>query len=159
MKKKLFTLALSLAVLTALPMTATAEGLGRLKIALELHGATDWQGSGGAWQKTKVDDTYSTDVLLKAGILQNTNTVDPNSWKEQQAHLAQVQAHTAKVQERAAAAQGQSGGMGPGAMDMSKMKELRQKILACGTDEACKRQIATDMMSQDASRGPHAPTQ
>ena len=43
---------------------ASADGLGRLKIALELHGSSEWTGTGGEWKKAKVDDSYSTEVLL-----------------------------------------------------------------------------------------------
>ena len=139
--------------------SALAEGLGRLKISLELHGTSDWTGTGGEWKKSKVDDTYSTEVVLKQGPPQNTNQWDPESAKRQQERIAAIQQRGAELQAPAArAAANRPGGAsrpaGPAGMDMAQMMAMRDKVAACGADNACKQKIAMEMMQGGNSAMP-----
>ena len=139
--------------------SALADGLGRLKISLELHGASDWTGTGGEWKKSKVDDSYSTEIVLKQGVPQNTNQWDPESAKQQQERVARAQQRAGELREQAArAAANRPGGSnrpaGPAGMDMSQMMAMREKIAACGTDNACKQKIAMQMMQGGNSGAP-----
>jgi hypothetical protein len=125
--------------------------LGRLRISLELHGTSDWTGTGGEWKKSKVDDSYSTEVVLKVGVPQNTNQWDPESAKHQMERAAAAQQRAAELREQAArAAANRPGGSnrpaGPAGMDMAQMMAMRDKVAACGTDNACKQKIAMQMM-------------
>ena len=136
--------------------SALADGLGRLKISLELHGTSDWTGSGGEWKKSKVDDGYSTEIVLKQGLPQNTNQWDPESANRQQERVARAQQRTVELKEQAArAAANRPGGSsrpatGAAGMDMAQMMAMRDKITACGTDNACKQKIAMQMMQTGA---------
>jgi len=140
--------------------SALADGLGRLKISLELHGTSDWTGTGGEWKKSKVDDTYSTEIVLKQGLPQNTNQWDPESAKQQQERAARAQQRAGELREQAArAAANRPGGSnrpsgGVANMDMSQMMAMRDKIAACGTDNACKQKIAMQMMQGGNSGAP-----
>ncbi len=135
---------------------ALADGLGRLKISLELHGTSDWTGTGGEWKKSKVDDSYSTEIVLKQGLPQNTNQWDPESAKRQQERVARAQQRAVELREQAArAAANRPGGSsrpasGAAGMDMAQMLAMRDKIAACGTDNACKQKIAMQMMQAGA---------
>ena len=136
--------------------SALADGLGRLKISLELHGTSDWTGSGGEWKKSKVDDGYSTEIVLKQGLPQNTNQWDPESANRQQERVARAQQRAVELKEQAArAAANRPGGSsrpasGAGGMDMAQMMAMREKIAACGADNACKQKIAMQMMQAGA---------
>lgn len=141
---------------------ASADGLGRLKIALELHGSSEWTGTGGEWKKAKVDDSYSTEVLLKQGLPQNTNQWDPESGKRQMERAAAVQQRAGELREQAArAAANRPGGAsnrpaGPAGMDMAQMMAMRDKMQACGNDNACKQKLAMQMMQGGGSGAPPA---
>jgi hypothetical protein len=148
------------ALLVLFATGAWADGLGRLKIALELHGSSDWTGTGGEWKKAKVDDSYSTEVVLKQGLPQNTNQWDPESGKRQMERVAASQQRAAELREQAArAAANRPGGAanrpaGPAGMDMAQMMAMREKVAACGTDNACKQKIAMQMMQGGGSGAP-----
>jgi len=140
--------------------SALADGLGRLKISLELHGTSDWTGTGGEWKKSKVDDLYSTEVVLKQGSPMNTNQWDPESGKRQQERIAAIQQNAADLRAQAARAAGNRPGgasnrpAGPAGMDMTQMMAMRDKIAACGADNSCKQKIAMEMMQGGNSAMP-----
>jgi hypothetical protein len=144
--------------------TAYADGLGRLRMTLEIHGATDWRGGGtsGEWKTSKIDDSYWTEVVLKLGSPMNTNQWDPESAKHQQERNAQIQQRSVELQAQAARAAGNrpggsnrpAGGMGN--MDMAQMMAMRDKLQACGTDNACKQKIAMEMMAGGGTPAPAA---
>jgi len=141
---------------------AAAQELGRLRISLELHGTTDWQGAtGGEWKKFKLDDSHSTEVVLKKGSPMNTNQWDPESAKRQQERVARAQQRATELQAQGARAAANRGGAnrpsgGMGNMDMAQMMAMRDKIAACGADNACKQQVAMQMMQQHAAPPPSA---
>ena len=143
-------------LIAAFATSALADGLGRLKISLELHGTSDWTGTGGEWKKSKVDDSYSTEIVLKQGLPQNTNQWDPESAKRQQERITRAQQRAVELREQAArAAANRPGGSvrpagGAAGMDMAQMTAMRDKIAACGTDNACKQKIAMQMMQAGA---------
>jgi hypothetical protein len=139
--------------------SALADSLGRLRISLELHGTSEWTGAGGEWKKSKVDDSYSTEVVLKQGVPQNTNQWDPESGKRLAERAAAAQQRAAELREQAArAAANRPGGgnrpaAGPAGMDMAQMMAMRDKVQACGADNACKQKIAMQMMQGGGAGG------
>ena len=143
-------------LLGAFATSALADGLGRLKISLELHGTSDWTGTGGEWKKSRVDDTYSTEIVLKQGLPQNTNPWDPESATRQQQRIASAQQRAVELKEQAArAAANRPGGSsrpasGAAGMDAAQMMAMRDKIAACGADNTCKQKIAMQMMQTGA---------
>ena len=124
--------------------------------------------------KQAIDNSYSTEyVVVPDSILtalQKTNPMDPASQQEMADYNAKVTARNDRIYHSAdnlrkpgMGGSARPGGMAPGMMDMGRMQEMQQKIMACGNDQACKQRMAMEMMSQQRppipSSGPGAQVQ
>lgn len=138
----------------------------RVKISLEVKGS--YQNTGavkhGTLVRASIDNSYSVEYVVPAETvltgLQKTNPLDPASQKEMEEYNAKVKAredriyHSADNLRKPSAAGGAQPGGNPIAMPSP---EMMAKIKACGTDQACKQQIAMEMMSQQMPKMPSGP--
>jgi len=123
------------------------------------------QGATSLTVKQSVDNSYSAEYvvvpnLIQAG-LQKTNPMDPASQQEMADYNAKVAARNDRIYHSAdnlrkpgMGGSTRSGGMAPGMMDMGRMQEMQQKMMACGNDQSCKQRLAMEMMSQQRSPMP-----
>jgi hypothetical protein len=139
--------------------TEAAEGVMRVRVALELHGGYDFSGRGGQSAKGTYNDSYWSEITLKTdGVMGQVNAMDPESIKAQTAANQQLQEQAARVKGRSGMSGGAAGGvLGPGNMDMSKMMAMQEKVKACGNDQACKQRIAMEMMNEQNANASGSP--
>jgi hypothetical protein len=122
--------------------------------------------------KQAVDNSYSTEYVVVSDQiltgLQKVNRLDPASQSEMADYNAKVKEQADRVYHSAdnlrkpgMGGSTRLGGMSPGMMDMGRMQEMQQKIMACGNDQSCKQRMAMEMMAQQQaqSSGPGAQVQ
>lgn len=168
-------LAVSVVLLTPVLGLAEPSSPGkqvRFKVSLTVTGTYQHtgpkaipQGATSLTVKQSVDNSYSAEYvvvpnLIQAG-LQKTNPMDPASQQEMADYNAKVAARNDRIYHSAdnlrkpgMGGSARSGGMTPGMMDMGRMQEMQQKMMACGNDQSCKQRMAMEMMSQQRSPTP-----
>lgn len=168
-------IAVAVVLLTPILVFAESPSAGkqlRFKVSLVVTGTYQHTGpktiSPGAMYltvKQAIDNSYSTEYVVVPNsiltALQKTNPMDPASQQEMADYNAKVAARNDRIYHSAdhlrkpgMGGSARSGGMAPGMMDMGRMQEMQQKIMACGNDQACKQRIAMEMMSQQRSPMP-----
>ena len=168
---------LAVSVLLLTPVLGLAEPSSpgkqlRFKVSLTVTGnyqhsgpKTIPQGSTSLTVKQSLDNSYSTEYVVVPNLiltgLQKTNPQDPASQQEMADYNAKVAARNDRIYHSAdnlrkpgMGGSARPGGMMPGMMDMGRMQEMQQKIMACGTDHSCKQRMAMEMMSQQRSPMP-----
>lgn len=138
----------------------------RVKLSLEVTGTYQHTGpkeipKGAMYLaiKESIDNSYTTEYVVAAETIltgaRKTNPLDPASQQEMDEYNAKVAARNDRIYHSAdhlrkpgMGGSARPGGMNPGMMDMGRMQEMQQKIMACGIDQACKQRVAMEMMSQ-----------
>jgi hypothetical protein len=168
-------LAVAVVLLTPVLVLADPPSAGkqlRFKLSLVVTGnyqhtgpKTIPQGAMHLTVKQAIDNGYSTEYVVVSDQiltgLQKVNRLDPASQQEMADYNTKVKEQADRVYHSAdhlrkpgMGGSARPGGMVPGMMDMGRMQEMQQKIMACGNDQACKQRIAMEMMSQQRSPMP-----
>jgi len=166
--------------MAASPATAESPTAGKqIRVKMSLHVTGTYQHTGPKvipqlstylTVKSALDNSYTTEYVVAPETiltgLQKSNPLDPASQKEMDDYNARVKAQADRVYHSADDLRGKGSGapagLKPAMNPMAMMNpEMMQKIMACGSDQACKQRIVMEMMSQQQmpSSGPGAQVQ